>query len=233
MTTTQHNSVVPHQIQGKAMLVNTTVAATIGHHNHPLRLNNDVTTTARAYAVHLFRYSQSLGWQKFNPAGDGGDATTTTTTIRVIPHRFFLALPDIKTRVWLVDRQNHPRTIIITATIVRRGDRVKIACTSTPTILILVFANINDAVDFCDQVSSATSSGIIPDDDAAAAGGLDPQVLYEAERERGVETLSYAARLLTDRHFLEFAQNLEQALTASTDGRALLEQFLYQLSGPL
>jgi hypothetical protein len=224
------------------MLINNT--ATIGNHNHHLMLN-DVTTGGRAYAVHLFRFSESLGWQKFNPA-EGGDSvdrgnnsssnSSSPTTIRVIPHRFFLALPDIKTRVWLVDRQ---KRTIITATIVRRGDRVKIACTSTPTILILVFANINEAVDFCDQVSSTTSSGIIPNDDdgaaaATAAGGrLDPQVLYEVERERGVETLSYAAQLLTDRHFLEFAQNLEQALTASADGRALLEQFVHQLSGPL
>jgi hypothetical protein len=211
-------------------------------------MTNTTMTTPRGYAVHLFRFSQSLGWQKYS-TGTGN--SNSTTTIRVIPHRFYLAMPDIRTRLWLVDQKQHNQQrqqreksqqhhhhedggggAITTATIVRRGDRVKIATIGSPAHIILVFANIEEAVDFCDQVVAAVGSITTSTtmNDPRRHRRLLDAAEREEEHESGVEVLSYAATLLTDPSFIEFAQNLENALVTTDDGRALLEQFTHQLS---
>jgi hypothetical protein len=139
----------------------------------------------------------------------------------------FWALPDIKTRVWpgrppaeqqpASDDHYYYRHDGPTA----RGHRVKIACTSTPAILILVFANINDAgrlfaIKFhrppAVVVSFPTIMMLRPQ--PPAGYWIPSYCTTKPKRERGVEKpYPTRAQLLTDRHFLELAQNLELALT--------------------
>jgi len=174
----------------------------------------------KTWAVILYR-RESDGWKKQESSTQLSTKTNRhrTRTTSVAPRKDCIVFPTLRQKFSFQSETDR-------GTVIRRDDKILLVSKRRARALLLQFQSLEDCLEFSDHLLNLNPrpnlEPLSPKNDRTSDQN-DEAVLPIVEDEGHKEVVSWIIKMLHDESFLNFVDKIENYISASDDGKQILQ----------